>query len=104
MRLWLRRCRRGPAPQIQVARRTADTPFIINSGCRCEKHNASSRGSRCSAHMSGLAADIHCIVPTDRSRILPALISAGFTRIGISATFIHVDVDNVKTQNVIWVY
>jgi hypothetical protein len=38
-----------------------------------------------------------------RSILLPALIHAGFTRIGIAKTFIHADVDD-KKPNAIWLY
>jgi len=32
------------------------------------------------------------------------LLEVGFTRIGIGNTFIHVDIDKDKSQNVIWTY
>lgn len=33
-------------------------PIIINSGCRCENHNASVGGTKGSYHLKGQAADI----------------------------------------------
>ena len=54
--------------------------------------------------MYGLAVDISCNSSRDRSIILTALIDSGFTRIGIGKTFIHVDLDKSKSQNVIWMY
>lgn len=38
--------------------RGADTPIIITSGYRCEKHNQEENGSPKSQHMAGRAADI----------------------------------------------
>jgi hypothetical protein len=36
--------------------------------------------------------------------ILAALMNAGFSRFGIGHNFIHVDLDEDKTQGVIWTY
>ena len=36
--------------------------------------------------------------------ILNALISVGINRIGIGKSFIHCDIDNLKDQDVIWLY
>ena len=47
--------------------------------------------------------DIHCNDGAERLRIVRALIKAGFKRIGINKTFIHVDMD-VDKNNSIWVY
>ena len=37
-------------------------------------------------------------------KIVQALLTAGFTRIGIASTFIHADDDPSKPQNLIWTY
>ena len=39
-----------------------------------------------------------------RFLVLDALLAVGFNRIGIADTFIHVDSDLDKSQNVIWTY
>jgi hypothetical protein len=36
--------------------------------------------------------------------MLNALLEVGFNRIGIAGTFIHIDIDKNKSQNVIWTY
>ena len=36
--------------------------------------------------------------------MLEALIGAGFTRIGVAKTFIHVDCDMELPQEVMWMY
>lgn len=82
---------------LDNARELAGVPFMVTSGCRCEKHNKASKGKPDSAHLTGLAADIAAPVEK-RHTILAALINVGFLRIGISFdnSFIHVDIDKSK--------
>jgi len=94
---------------LEEARAEANIPFKINSGYRTIKHNKhlAKKGykvSKDSSHLKGLAADIKCVDSRGRFIILNALINAGFTRIGIAKTFIHVDCDIDKPSQVIWVY
>lgn len=42
------------------------SPVVINSACRCEKHNADVGGSKKSQHLYGKAADIYVINHTPR--------------------------------------
>lgn len=44
----------------QIIRYRAGVPIRINSGCRCEKHNAEVGGTNGSFHTKGLAADLSC--------------------------------------------
>ena len=44
----------------QAIRDELGVPVHINSGCRCEKHNARSGGVKGSKHTKGLAADLSC--------------------------------------------
>ena len=76
----------------------------INSGCRCEKHNEHVGGSKTSSHLLGLAVDIPVTSSRARFKTIKALIDAGFTRIGIGASFIHADIDPDKSQEVAWKY
>tara|TARA_R100001015_G_C4536143_1_gene101247 strand:- start:154 stop:510 length:357 start_codon:yes stop_codon:yes gene_type:complete len=89
---------------LDTARQTAGIPFRINSGYRTPKHNKKVGGAENSSHLRGFAADIHAVSSAERFSILSALIQVGFNRIGVSNTFIHVDNDPIKTQNVIWTY
>ena len=83
------------------AREIADTPFHINSGYRCEKHNAEV-GSTSKNHPSGRAADIRATDGPTRGKILKGLYCAGFRRIGIGKTYIHADsMDDVEST---WLY
>lgn len=90
--------------QLEVARKQASVPFVINSGFRCEEHNKAAGGSKSSSHLKGLACDIDVPNSTFRYLIVKALMFAGFTRLGIADTFIHVDIDQSKPKNVVWTY
>jgi len=89
---------------LNVARWKAGIPFFVKSGFRCEAHNKSVGGKPTSAHLKGLAADIHTHGSRGRYLVLTGLIYAGFTRIGIGAGFIHVDIDPDKDPEVMWPY
>jgi len=89
---------------LDEARAIADIPFTINSGYRTELHNEKVGGKPDSSHLKGLAADISCNDSRSRFIIIDALLEVGFTRIGIAATFIHVDLDDEKDRNVLWTY
>lgn len=88
--------------KLDEARKIANIPFIINSGYRCKEHNNEIGGSPTSSHKLGLAADIKIRNVHERFKILNALLKADFKRIGIYDTFIHVDNDYNKTQEVVW--
>lgn len=94
---------------LSYARHRARVPFLITSGYRTKAYNKEliKRGfkaSSVSSHLKGIAADIYVRNDSSRFAILQALIDAGFTRIGIGETFIHVDTDGEKKDNIIWTY
>jgi len=89
---------------LDDARSIAGVPFRINSGFRTKAHNAYVGGSKYSSHCYGYAVDIHCADSRTRWIILDSLQKAGFNRFGIAKTFIHVDNDPEKDENVIWTY
>ncbi len=89
--------------KLDKARAIADVPFNITSGYRSKETNNRVGGVSTSSHLKGLAADISCKDSSTRQKIVNALIQAGFTRIGISNTFIHCDTDKDK-QDAIWLY
>ena len=88
---------------IDCAREEAEIPFKITSGFRTEEHNKKVGGVENSSHLKGCAADIACGNSEKRSIMVRALINVGFTRLGISKTFIHVDSDPDKSD-AIWLY
>ena len=89
---------------LDEARDRADVPFKIGSGYRTPEHNKKVGGVPASSHMKGMAADISCRDDATRAKIIEALISVGFNRIGVAKTFIHVDNDPEKNANRIWLY
>ncbi len=89
---------------LDDARGIAGVSFTINSGFRTKSRNAYVGGKINSSHQYGYAADIHCTDSRSRFIIINALIKAGFSRIGVGKTFIHVDNDPDKDANVIWTY
>jgi hypothetical protein len=90
--------------RLDQARGLAGVPFEINSAWRCYTHNEAVGGKETSSHLFGLAVDIACTRSDRRFKIIQALITAGFNRIGVSKTFIHADMDGTKTCDVIWMY
>ena len=89
--------------KLDEAREFAGIPFIINSAYRSPEHPESIKNPT-SSHIKGLAVDISVKDSVTRFKILNALIAVGFNRIGVAGTFIHVDLDLDKSQNVIWTY
>ncbi len=87
--------------RLQVARRLANLPFLVNSGCRCVHHNIVVGGVRDSAHLTGLAADIACRSSRTRYWVLLGLYGAGFTRLTLYHSWVHVDIDRSKDQDVL---
>ena len=89
--------------KLDEAREFAGIPFSINSAYRSPEHPLSIKNPS-SSHIKGLAVDIKATDSITRFKIIESLISVGFTRLGIADTFIHVDMDYDKSQEVIWTY
>ena len=90
--------------KLNKAREIAGVPFVLNSAFRCSAHNQEVGGSERSSHLAGLAVDIKCTDSRSRWIIVDALMRAGFNRIGIGKSFIHVDDDLTKPHGVVWLY
>jgi uncharacterized protein YcbK (DUF882 family) len=89
---------------LDDARHLAGMPFELTSAIRTVEHNEEVGGVPDSAHLSGQAVDILCESSRARFLILSALLEVGFTRFGVADSFVHVDVDDGKPQEVVWVY
>ncbi|GAG01910.1 unnamed protein product, partial [marine sediment metagenome] len=89
---------------IDRARALYGKPIVVTSGFRTESHNKKVGGVKSSSHLKGLAIDVACVTSKHRFEMLTALLEVGFNRIGVADTFIHIDVDKNKSQNVIWTY
>ena len=89
--------------KLDLARSIAKVPFNITSAIRCDKHNEAVGGLLVnSSHLKGYAVDIEATSSRARYKIVYGLIKAGFNRIGIYKTFIHVDNDPLKAEGVMW--
>ena len=91
---------------LEAARSIYGLPMRILSGTRCFAHNEAVGGKPSSAHLTGEAADIYCGTSLNRFKLMKALLSAGFNRIGVSfkGLFIHADVSGTLPQDVLWGY
>lgn len=87
---------------LDELREKCNMPLIINSGLRCENHNSKSNGSPTSSHVLGLAVDIKAVSSQDKFTIVKNAIDVGFKRIGVYSSFIHLDIDENKPQNLIF--
>lgn len=97
--------------KLDQARHKAGIPFFITDGLRSGTGKQDRNAVNNSAHLAGLAVDLRCQDSRSLSKMLNGLISAGFKRIGIyfkkvngkqKPTHIHVDTDNSKDQDVVW--
>ena len=89
---------------LSRARVIANIPFQITSAIRCGQHNFETGGTPGSEHLDGQAVDIACNNSTSRHEIIVGAFAAGFNRIGIGKTFVHLGNGPDKPQNVIWLY
>lgn len=88
---------------LDEARGIAGIPFVITSGYRSATHNAKIGGSPTSSHLTGHAADIAFFSNKEALTIIQAAFKAGFRRIGLADTFVHLDNDPTK-QEAYWGY
>jgi uncharacterized protein YcbK (DUF882 family) len=89
--------------KLEEARVISDTSYTITSGFRCLQHPESIKRPT-SSHTMGRAADIHTPTSRKRSLVLEGLREAGFNRIGIGESFVHVDDDPDKEPHLTWTY
>lgn len=109
---------------LDLSRDISGVGYKLNSAYRDPKHNAEVGGKEDSAHIRGMAVDIAAADSRTRYNILVGMIIASLvrtgqiadgraamkalrkdvSRFGIAKTFIHVDCDNTKDPEVIWLY
>ncbi len=86
-----------------------DAPIVVNSGNRCafwNEHEGGVAGSEHERAEGCEGADVRCLGSRERWKMLDAARQAGFTRVGIGKTFLHVGVGTRESDalNVIWLY
>jgi len=89
-------------------------PIAITSGIRCVDHNKAVGGVDSSAHVPadiddgeeevGHAVDLSIKSSGSRFGLCNAAMGAGFRRIGIGKSFLHLDTDTRKPQDVAFDY
>lgn len=89
--------------KLTTARIIAGVPFIITSGLRTQDQNVRSQGVSESSHLTGKAVDLHVEDGIHRFKMVKGALEAGFVRLGIYDRHLHLDLDETKPQNVIWV-
>lgn len=87
---------------LQTLRDLLERPIIINSDCRCERHNAEVGGVAGSQHTLGIAADIKVNDLTvkqvaEAAEKIPAFENGGIGTYP-SKGFVHVDVRNGRAR------
>lgn len=97
--------------KLDYARQLAQTPFIIESGCRCPEHNIKVGGAKNSAHIAtkddpSYAVDIRCKDNRTRYIMVNALLAVGLNRICLyhNKGIIHVDDHPKLPRNVLCVF
>lgn len=88
--------------RLDQARDIAGIPFRVNCAYRSVEWDKSKGRPGDSAHTRGKAFDIACTKTNDRFAIINSALQAGFTRIGIYPTFIHLDDDETLPPKVLW--
>lgn len=89
---------------LDECRERAGIPFVLNSAYRTKSWEKSHGRNGTSTHCLGQAVDIRCNTSANRFKIVKAALEVGIPRIGIGKTFIHLDIDKNKIQNIIFDY
>ena len=92
---------------LDSLRQFVDAPIHVNSGCRCPYQNDSIGGKQKSSHLT--TEEIKCKgadIRTKKAKRFLLLLGAMliFRRVGIAKTWLHVDNDKTKPQEVYWIY
>jgi len=86
---------------LNIAEKKLGESLIFSSGYRTVEHNRAVGGVPNSAHLRGYAVDILIYSSNHKKRLIKALRSAGFKRIGIYQDHIHADNDP-SLKNATW--
>jgi len=74
----------------------------ITSGYRTINHNKSVGGIANSSHLVGVAADVQTLTSAMRMKVVKLAIQRCITRIGIGKTYVHLDIDREKEDEIIF--
>ena len=89
--------------KLLAAEKVLGASLVIKGGYRCPSHSKRVHAPVGSCHALGMAVNIRCCGAGDRFAILGALIKAGFDRIGVGKSHVHVSVNPEKARLLLWV-
>lgn len=90
--------------RLDRAREIAGVPFVLTSAYRSSESEIKKGRSGSGAHTLGRAFDVRCLNNEQRWRIVFGALAAGFQRIGIGSTFVHLDDAPSLPSPRIWLY
>ena len=90
--------------RIIMAQRMCGEQFVVTSGFRSQSYERSKGRKGSSSHCKGLAVDVSAINSHLRFKIVAGCILAGFPRLGIGKTFLHIDIDETKPYPIVFHY
>ena len=90
--------------KLNKSRHIAGIPFVLNCAYRSPAHDRARGRSGTGAHTLGRGVDVRCYSADTRYKIITAAIEAGFTRIGVADTYVHLDDSPTHAQCVVWTY
>ena len=90
--------------RLNRMREIAGIPLVLTCAYRSPAHDRARGRSGTGAHTLGRAVDIRCNADNTRYKIITAALAAGFTRIGVADTFVHLDDSPTHAQCVVWTY
>jgi len=102
------RCGCGMIPDVDSLERLyairiiLGIPLKVNSGARCQAHNEIVGGTVESFHLQGKAFDLDIKDISMRGIVAELALKCGFTGVGFSKTFLHVDTGHRKVT--LWTY
>ena len=88
--------------KLDELREACGFPFIISSVYRSPEHSIEKVKEKPGTHAQGIASDIAVSGGVQRRAVVEEALEQGFTGIGISSNFIHVDTR--ATTPVLWTY
>lgn len=87
--------------KLQLLRDLCGFPLVITSGYRCPQHPEEAKKEQPGMHSKGLAVDIVKPQGEKAYTLLKLAIQVGFTGIGVSNKFIHLD---IRDTPAVWGY
>lgn len=89
--------------RLDVVRSLCGFPLIVNSAYRSYDYELEQGRRGTSSHCKHIAVDIAIQSGEKRLKIVQNALRAGFQRIGIAKTFVHLDLDEEKPSS-LWLY